>query len=116
MRSLDPYCMTLQILSRPSVLLNHLTVRSREMLIDGKKINRQYWSDDALFMFEFVPILKGAYLTYGEYLALLVGLVGLLLAFLFWLLGSHCYSSSKKKIKVKVDHIEGSLKLKVSLL
>ena len=46
-------------------------------------------------MFEFVPILKGLYLTYSEYFAALIALVALLAFIVFYLLGKLLYHFAK---------------------
>lgn len=118
MSNLEPYYMTLQILSLPSVLLNHLTVRSIEILyiiLNNILIpsSLEVWCNINLEMFEFFPILNGSYLTYGEYFALIISLVTFLLSVITYLLGKWLYSSSKIKKKLKVDYIHKSFKIRV---
>lgn len=65
-------------------------------------------------MFEFIPILKGLYLTYAEDLALLVGGVALILAIVMYYIGRLFYGCAKRKIKVKVD--DNVIKIKVKMV
>ena len=46
-------------------------------------------------MFEFVPILKGLYLTYSEYFAALIALVAFVAFVVFYLIGKLLYHFAK---------------------
>ena len=48
-----------------------------------------------IYMFEFVPFLKGMYLTYGEYFALVVGVIVFGISVVTYLIGRFCYSRAK---------------------
>lgn len=64
-------------------------------------------------MFEFVPILNGLYLTYGEYFGLLFFIGFLVIAFIFHLFSKMAFSLAKGKRKVKVDYIKDTIKIRV---